>query len=74
VWAGVGCGRQSPVSVSQSPVMMVWLLLLTVTVCLLKVVMHLASHSFPIDTRELCLRAGMTWASLACSGKLGMSS
>ena len=49
------------------PEMIVFPLLVMMTEFLLKVAMHPASHSLPIDMRELCAKPGKMWASFSLS-------
>jgi hypothetical protein len=51
--------RHSPVVWSRVPMSTNLLFLVIWTACSLKVAMQPASHSFPIEIRELCVRPGI---------------
>jgi hypothetical protein len=61
--------RHNPVLVSLGPSMMFLLLYFTMTFVLSNSAVHPASHSFPIEIKELWLNPGMVWASRAAVGK-----
>jgi hypothetical protein len=64
---------QRPVCMSRFPCSSVVPFLLMVTWWVLKVAVHPASHSLPIDMSELCVRSGKMCASLAALGNCGRS-
>jgi hypothetical protein len=47
--------------------------LVTTTFVMLNVASHPVSYSFPMDTRELCVRPGMKWTFCALCGSCGRS-
>jgi hypothetical protein len=60
-----------PVRGSREPVINMLSSLVTTTCVLLKVASQPASHSFPMDISELCVRPGMMWAVRASCGSWG---
>ena len=56
---------------SLGPWMIIFPLCLIVTSCALNSYVHPASHSFSMDTSDICLILGMMWPSHAYSGKSG---
>ena len=74
VGASVSGIRHSPVCRSRCPVKIIMLSLIILTSALSNVASHPASQSLPMETRELCVKPGMMWASRACSGNCGSDS
>ena len=68
VVASVSGIRHSPVRRPHCPVKMICLFLMILTSALSNVASHPASQSLLMETRELCVRLGIIWASQACSG------
>ena len=63
--------RHKPVVKSRWPVRMVSPLLVILTNVWSKVAFHPASHSWPIDIKELCVRPGRRWAWRPCARNCG---
>jgi hypothetical protein len=61
----------NPVRGSRVPVNNILSSLVTMTFVMLNVASHPASHSFPMDTRKLCVRPGMRWAFRASCASCG---